>query len=191
MEKSEKSARSRPAPLASSSSGTVTWSRANCACWPAVPQPKSGALPVAAEARILVVYCSSGITSMRIWTSLWASLKFLIIWAQTSPSEAASQLQCTISVGPEAANGRAGLKNGLAAAIAVVAAAPLTKRRRPIGGRITIVILLCCGPCCSLLLSGERPVSARQPAAGCLGEQVNGLRIDPHRQRVAGGRQDP
>ena len=73
----------------------MTPSFAHCARCPAVPQPKSGALPVAAAARTFVTYCSSGITSILICTplSLWASLKLSIIFCQTSPSEAESQLQ--------------------------------------------------------------------------------------------------
>ena len=106
--------------MTSSSSGTITPSFAILARRPAVPQPKSGALPVTEAARTLVTYCSSGTTSILIWTPLplWASLKLSIIFAQTSPSEAASQLQCTISVVCCACGARPVSQKGVLAAAA-------------------------------------------------------------------------
>ena len=125
----------------------MTPSRAICARWPAVPQPKSGALPVAAAARTLVTYCSSGTNSMLIWTplSLWASLKFSIILAQTSPSEAASQLQWTISVVCWACGARPVSQKGVLAA-----AAPAVNARRVICQRVVIRTSACwTGPPCA------------------------------------------
>src|SRR5947199_2676739 len=99
----------------------ITPSLASLARWPAVPQPKSGARPVATEASTLVTYCSSDTTSILIWTplSLWASLKASIIFCQTSPSEAASQLQWTISVVAAAK-----IRSGTHVAAPAAAAAP-------------------------------------------------------------------
>src|SRR5438132_4099218 len=88
-----------PACLNVSSIGRTTPFFTQSARSPAVPHPKSGALPVAAAESTFVPYWSSGTTSSRICSplSLWAALKLSIICFQTSPSEAVSQLQCTIS----------------------------------------------------------------------------------------------
>src|SRR5262249_14349977 len=109
-----------------------TPSLASFAPSPAVPQPKSGARPVAAAARTLVTYCSSGTSSILIWTALplFAVLKLSIICCQTSPSEAESQLQWTSSTDLDWAAARPGRRMGADAASVTPAVAVFTNVRR-------------------------------------------------------------
>ena len=99
-----------------------------------MPHPKSGARPVATEARIFVLYWSRATSSILIWTplSLWASLKASIILDQTSLSEAPSQFQCRISWWPLARARFEATKGAPPAARAAAAPAVLTKCRRVI-----------------------------------------------------------